>query len=222
MPGRRVAVAGQPRLWAACGCVRIRPEPAALRTTTLRRAHDVTQPSRAPCRSLLTVTRQGRGAAAPCGPLHGRLRLDRRPADPAVRGVGAIRRCRRVLRPAGGSSPASRAGWSRSAERRNRFDEALRSPVIEHRSAGSRRSTRVQAIRFPASSTWRPSAGYSKLAMKARARHPGSLHPNAGYQPSVARPMNPLLASPCSGLSRRCASTPNSKFTLPCSSTPRP
>ena len=42
------------------------------------------------------------------------------------------------------------------------------------------------------------------------------------YQPSVPRPMNPLLASPCIGLSRRCASTPNSKFTFPRSSTPRP
>ena len=41
--------------------------------------------------------------------------------------------------------------------------------------------------------------------------------PTPAYQPSVARPMNPLLASPCSGLFRRYASPLNSKFILPCS-----
>ena len=34
--------------------------------------------------------------------------------------------------------------------------------------------------------------------------------------------MNPLLAPPSDGLSRPCASTLSSKFSLPCSSTPRP
>ena len=42
------------------------------------------------------------------------------------------------------------------------------------------------------------------------------------YQPSVPRPMNPLLAWPCVDISRRCASTPSSKFTFLRSSTPRP
>ena len=104
-----------------------------------------------------------------------------------------------------------------------RFDEAFPRTVTAHRSAGSRESAPGRAIRFPASSTWCPSARYSKLAMKDQARHPGSLHPDSpAYQPSVARPMNPLLAPPSIALSRRCASTPSSKFTSLRSSTPRP
>ena len=45
-----------------------------------------------------------------------------------------------------------------------RFDEAFRNAVMGSRSAGSGKSTNVQAIRLPASSTWCPSARYSKLA----------------------------------------------------------
>ena len=41
------------------------------------------------------------------------------------------------------------------------------------------------------------------------------------YQPMVPWPMTPLLASPCVGISRRCASTPSSKFTSSRSSIPR-
>ena len=42
------------------------------------------------------------------------------------------------------------------------------------------------------------------------------------YQPNVARPRTPLLAPPCSGLSRRCASMPSSRLRLPRFSSPRP
>ena len=42
------------------------------------------------------------------------------------------------------------------------------------------------------------------------------------YQPNVARPRTPLLAAPCSGLSRRCASMPSSRLRLPRFSSPRP
>ena len=45
--------------------------------------------------------------------------------------------------------------------------------------------------------------------------------PDPAYHPSVTRPRNPLLARPCVALSRRCASTPSSKFAFPWSSTPR-
>ena len=48
-----------------------------------------------------------------------------------------------------------------------RFEEAFCKTVIGNRSAGSRKSTQVQVIRLPASSTWCPSAKYSKLAMQA-------------------------------------------------------
>ena len=41
------------------------------------------------------------------------------------------------------------------------------------------------------------------------------------YQPTVARPTTPLSVLPCRGLSRRCASTPSSKFRLSRLSTPR-
>ena len=44
----------------------------------------------------------------------------------------------------------------------------------------------------------------------------------SSYQPSEARPSTPLEAPPNIGLSRRCASTPSSKFRLSRSSTPRP
>ena len=62
-------------------------------------------------------------------------------------------------------------------------------------------------------------------AESARQAHPQRHRVQSGaasYQPSVARPMSPLLASPCIGISRRYASTPSSKFTSPWSSTPRP
>ena len=41
-----------------------------------------------------------------------------------------------------------------------RFDDAFCRAVIGDRSSGSRKSTYVQEIRFPASSTWCPSARY--------------------------------------------------------------
>ena len=46
--------------------------------------------------------------------------------------------------------------------------------------------------------------------------------PGRRYQPSEARPSTPLEVPPNIGLSRRCASTPRSKFRLSRSSTPRP
>ena len=168
------------------------------------------------------VTGEGMGAA----PRHAAR-------SPAVSGASDARRIQPFAGSCDAPLPAGPAPcWrkqpgfaSRTAAQRgtaHRVDEALRRTVIGQLSAGSRKPTQVRAIRLPASSTWRPSAGYWKLAMKARARHPGSLHPDPAYQPSVARPMNPLLASASIGLSRRCASAPSSKFTLPWSSTPRP
>ena len=61
-----------------------------------------------------------------------------------------------------------------------------------------------------------------KLTRTAAARRALLYQPSVPWpnQPSVPRPMNPLLVSPCIGLSRRCASTPSSKFTFPRSSTP--
>ena len=66
-------------------------------------------------------------------------------------------------------------------------------------------------------------------ARPARLRRPPLARPRraAGvpwrrrYQPSEARPSTPLEVPPNVGLSRRCASTPSSKFRLSRSSTPR-
>ena len=56
-----------------------------------------------------------------------------------------------------------------------------------------------------------------------RARDPCTNAPwRRRYQPSEARPSTPFEVPPNIGLSRRCASTPSSKFRLSRSSTPRP
>ena len=134
---------------------------------------------------------------APCAPLLGCLRLDRRTVDPAARGVVRFAAVGESFALLEESSPASRAGWSRSPEPPWRFDEAFRRTAIGRRSAGSRKSTHVQAIKFSRHRRGAHPPG-SKLA-KARARHPGSLHPDPVLPAESGPPRNPLPARPGSG-----------------------
>ena len=69
--------------------------------------------------------------------------------------------------------------------------------VIESRSAGSRKSTYAQAIRFPASSTWCPSARYSKLAMRTRGGRAIRSPPDPGL-PADGSPAEHAVAGPSS------------------------
>ena len=63
--------------------------------------------------------------------------------------------------------------------------------------------------------------GEAEPPMQVSEQRPGAPWSHV-YHPRVARPMNPLSAPSDIGFSRRCASTPSSKFTFPRSSTPRP
>ena len=69
-----------------------------------------------------------------------------------------------------------------------------------------------------------PSARYSKLRMWLAVSHfyrpPARVE--TAYQPTVAHPRPPWSVPPCSGLSRRYASTPSSKFRPSLSSRPTP
>ena len=87
----------------------------------------------------------------------------------------------------------------------------------------------VLEMRLPAAGATR--AGWSRSPHRDRGklrghrRRPGGSLRFPGrpaYQRSVARAATPWFTPPASGLSRRCASMPSSKFSGPPSSTPSP
>ena len=160
------------------------------------------------------------------------LRLDERGADPgvpaAMEGIG--------VGSAGRGSPLGTDGetFAASAEPsrlRQANRPAARNRVLLGRSLPERRDRRplrrVAEVHVDAGDQIArvidvvPVRQVLEAAHAGSALRPGSLWSHV-YHPRVARPMNPLLASPRVGLSRRCASTPSSKFTFPRSSTPRP
>ena len=158
---------------------------------------------------------------------------DTRPAGQAVqpgwRACAAearpLRASRRRSTPSGRRCPRTRTRQRCGLRQRSSpRDVPRRTAGQELRGQGDRRQLRSRPT------AGRSLAGIPPLDRSATCREcpagsrtaPPGLSGAASHQPSVARPMTPLLPSPCIALSRRCASTPSSKFTSPRSSTPRP
>ena len=184
-------------------------------------------------------------SSAPTAPPHRRAPAVRRVRRQGVAGHQPRRSVTRRACAADARPPRASRRRSTPSSRRVPASRPRRRCALRQRSSPRDVPRRTARTGPGASWSWRPTATSSRPSTGACAPasrclparraappftdRPGGLargtigpvwHP--AYQPTVARPMNPLLASPCIGISRRSASIPSSRFMPPSSSIPRP